>query len=335
MEILIAIQIFVVITTGVVFCIVNAYKKKLEAFVKSGSKALQSLKQINSRHSFLHIPCFDMAHEYDNENYYNTISPEDYLLYHLGRKQKAVKKAITDASINREKLIAYQAEVSSICVLGNIEDNSNVDSRSPLDKLLRKYWLSKGFNKVCAVEKMLFDKEMLKPVTELEIEVDIYLTNIQGRQLTYKSIVFDASYILKAIARLQEREHGIYLDRNLWQAICRVERGKVSNRMRFAVYNRDGNRCRRCGNTYDLEVDHIYPISKGGKTTFDNLQTLCHKCNSQKSNIIEPSAVTPRYMQNHSGRMCPNCRITLVKRCGPYGEFWGCPNYPRCRYTAK
>ena len=105
--------------------------------------------------------------------------------------------------------------------------------------------------------------------------------------------------------------------------------------MRFAVYNRDGNRCQKCGSTKDLEIDHIYPISKGGKTTFDNLQTLCHRCNMQKSNLIEPNAVLLKKKNNCTDKICPYCKIPLVKRRGSYGEFWGCQNYPKCRYTAK
>ena len=31
-----------------------------------------------------------------------------------------------------------------------------------------------------------------------------------------------------------------------------------------------------------LEVDHIVPVSKGGKSTMDNLQTLCERCNRGK-----------------------------------------------------
>ncbi|MBR2352886.1 MAG: HNH endonuclease, partial [Clostridia bacterium] len=31
-----------------------------------------------------------------------------------------------------------------------------------------------------------------------------------------------------------------------------------------------------------LEVDHIIPVSKGGKSTLDNLQTLCERCNRGK-----------------------------------------------------
>jgi CRISPR/Cas system Type II protein with McrA/HNH and RuvC-like nuclease domain len=33
-----------------------------------------------------------------------------------------------------------------------------------------------------------------------------------------------------------------------------------------------------------LEVDHIYPLSKGGKNTEENLWLICGTCNSAKSN---------------------------------------------------
>lgn len=32
---------------------------------------------------------------------------------------------------------------------------------------------------------------------------------------------------------------------------------------------------------------------------------------------------------------CPECGGRLIKRKGQYGEFWGCGNFPRCRYTRK
>ena len=35
-----------------------------------------------------------------------------------------------------------------------------------------------------------------------------------------------------------------------------------------------------------LEVDHIIPISKGGMTEENNLQTLCWKCNRAKADKI-------------------------------------------------
>ena len=34
-------------------------------------------------------------------------------------------------------------------------------------------------------------------------------------------------------------------------------------------------------------------------------------------------------------KMCPYCKTELVLRKGKYGEFYGCSNYPKCKYTLK
>ncbi len=60
--------------------------------------------------------------------------------------------------------------------------------------------------------------------------------------------------------------------------------------LRFKVLQRDQFRCKLCGRSpatelgCELHVDHIIPFSKGGKTTFENLQALCSYCNVGKSN---------------------------------------------------
>lgn len=52
------------------------------------------------------------------------------------------------------------------------------------------------------------------------------------------------------------------------------------------VWNRDKGKCVQCGSQKHLEFDHIIPFSKGGATTYRNLQILCKKCNIEKSNKI-------------------------------------------------
>lgn len=71
------------------------------------------------------------------------------------------------------------------------------------------------------------------------------------------------------------------------QFLRQRERQRVTAKVRFEVFTRDGHRCRVCGNTAQVEplhVDHIIPISKGGRSDLDNLQTLCQTCNLGKSN---------------------------------------------------
>ena len=73
----------------------------------------------------------------------------------------------------------------------------------------------------------------------------------------------------------------------------RHQRNIMTNDLREAIKKRDNYTCCKCGNNvYEepnllLEVDHIIPISKGGKTEASNLQTLCWRCNRAKSNKIK------------------------------------------------
>ncbi len=58
--------------------------------------------------------------------------------------------------------------------------------------------------------------------------------------------------------------------------------------LRIKVMERDGFKCRFCGKSPAnnpgtcLHMDHIIPYSKGGPTTYENLQTLCRECNLGK-----------------------------------------------------
>ena len=64
-----------------------------------------------------------------------------------------------------------------------------------------------------------------------------------------------------------------------------------SLRLRFKVMQRDKFTCQHCGasptkdSSVELHLDHIVPWSKGGETTYENLQILCLKCNLGKSNL--------------------------------------------------
>ncbi|MDZ7793900.1 MAG: topoisomerase DNA-binding C4 zinc finger domain-containing protein [Spirochaetia bacterium] len=37
-------------------------------------------------------------------------------------------------------------------------------------------------------------------------------------------------------------------------------------------------------------------------------------------------------IQKERSLVCPRCGGNLLVRNGPYGKFYGCSNYPNCRY---
>ncbi len=53
------------------------------------------------------------------------------------------------------------------------------------------------------------------------------------------------------------------------------------------VYLRDGSQCQYCGRKLpmgELNLDHVVPISRGGKSTWENVVSSCLTCNSRKRN---------------------------------------------------
>ncbi len=58
------------------------------------------------------------------------------------------------------------------------------------------------------------------------------------------------------------------------------------------VFERNNYQCQSCNKTdlttKTLQVDHIIPLAQGGANDLSNLQTLCEKCNREKSAKIDP-----------------------------------------------
>lgn len=67
-----------------------------------------------------------------------------------------------------------------------------------------------------------------------------------------------------------------------WRADRAVGGGEW-DRIRFAVFQRDGEACVKCGSTEDLHCDHIIEAANGGPSEMENLATLCRSCHSRKT----------------------------------------------------
>ncbi len=59
------------------------------------------------------------------------------------------------------------------------------------------------------------------------------------------------------------------------------------------VFQRDKDTCQYCGQIFareDLNLDHVIPRDRGGKTTWENIVCSCIKCNSRKANRLPHQA---------------------------------------------
>lgn len=289
---------------------------KYANFVEKYSVAVKQINDINKKYTFDNVEEFNLVNNIDNESMYINMTTTDYLTYQLQYIKDNVIKAMKSAANNNILFNKYSVEV---------------------DKY--KYFYEYDIDKKFLFKKRLYDitaeivnNLILTPCVEFEICVTLYLTNINGKVISSKSGIFNATQVEGIIAKLNKKSNGYYLDNSIWDSICAVERGKVSNKIRFAVYAKNGNKCCYCGSKNNLEIDHIIPISKGGKSTFDNLQTLCHKCNVKKSNSVPVNFNNNTYKLVNAS--CPLCYTgKLVVRNGVNGKFYGCSKYPKCRYT--
>lgn len=72
-----------------------------------------------------------------------------------------------------------------------------------------------------------------------------------------------------------------------------------TNRVRFNrrwVFLRDNYTCQYCAKELipnQCTIDHVVPVSKGGKTVWHNVVTACHECNNIKGNdhLIKPTRI--------------------------------------------
>lgn len=99
-----------------------------------------------------------------------------------------------------------------------------------------------------------------------------------------------------------------------------------------------GNRWVRCEYCGKLDTEGAF-VSYGGYHHV-NLGT-CKVCSNEKRSIVLPKYAKRIQTISHPTEKpnwqttCPECGGQLKERSGRFGSFWGCSNYPTCRYTRK
>jgi len=89
-----------------------------------------------------------------------------------------------------------------------------------------------------------------------------------------------------------------------------IKREDISDDLRYAIFERDGYQCRYCGREEPpFHIDHVYPVIKGGETSYNNLVTACVKCNLEKHDKV---GIWPKSIEYWKERGKPHTSVINV-----------------------
>lgn len=98
-------------------------------------------------------------------------------------------------------------------------------------------------------------------------------------------------------------------------------------------------------NTYHIEAKNVIPLWELKRALCSGVPVLTATQMEKAYQLLLASKTeisTKEHVENIRTQqwnvehgICPRCGGKLVLRNGKYGEFWGCSNYPRCKFIKK
>ena len=293
--------------------------RKNNRFVLSYSKKIWELEKLNKEIGFKNVKSFfECRKHYDNKTYYNKIEPQYLMTNYIEENLKLFKNLIDDVKYNKEKLIEYKKKVEQIIFI--VTQPKDINLKFSYNEFIRR-------------ENKLFINMVLTPTVNVTFKTVMTYSSPQRRVNLSKERILNFADIETCFNSLSRST----LDKSVYVQNIDVIRGDVTDSLRYDILKRDNFKCVICGASASsgarLHVDHIIPVSKGGKSTPDNLRTLCARCNVGKSNKIEIENSKETNKKHKEDLICEQCGAKLVLRNGKNGEFYGCSNYPKCKFT--
>ena len=190
------------------------------------------------------------------------LKPDEYVYKYFYKDKSDKEKAIIRFFIQNKNDVNAELYKEAISLRSQDKyelDMTNLDNGLSLSKYVSTSW------EIPSLPKVSFIFRYVSP---------------QGKSIN-ETIIPVSQEILDYINKKEE-----------WLNSAKGQRSLMTSKLRKEILQRDNYTCKICGNSIKkepnllLEVDHIIPVSKGGKTTKENLQTLCWKCNRSKSNKI-------------------------------------------------
>lgn len=193
-----------------------------------------------------------------------SVNPIKYLMKYFSIKADketlaTVQRVAEDISRLEEAVANVHARESEIAATIN-------PPRFVLDRYAQEFWDQVGVH--------------LSPITVPYPQYKFQYTSAGGNSGQTSGIELNTPTLDALSATLVEKIR--------WAKSAAGQRALMTARLRGEIKERDRHTCLQCGISVAvephllLEVDHIMPVSKGGLSIPENLQTLCWRCNRAK-----------------------------------------------------
>lgn len=239
--------------------------------VRLNSEQYHNVLQLNEKYfnMFYQLqPEYDFCKPCKSKAKWDKINLNDYLLEVVESDINWFQETVDHLDHNLKTYTEYQTAYNQIGSTFTIEKAKEI-------RISYKTFIK--------IEHRLYTVSALCPVTTISFHLAARYTSPAGRNSYYKHHDFNIEDIKKAIQTAHQKKSV--------QDTIYHERALMTNSLRYDILKRDGFKCKICGATAQdgvkLHVDHIIPVSKGGKTVRSNLRTLCDRCNFGKRDKIE------------------------------------------------
>lgn len=252
----------VFLTLAIMILLTVVTRRKVINEIEETSNRYLAYKALCAKYQYLQVEsnteyceCLESKNKFDHFNF------DKYVFGRVCKERDTFEEILDAIEINKKQLVKFEEEYRQ---LPDFTETPPSWLYSVLERRVMK-------NE---------EKHREPPTTESTITCSIHYTSPAGRNRYKNFQVYSTedikNFVNQSYVLEKERESKEY------------QRKILTLSLRYDILKRDNFKCVICGRTpkkdgVTLHVDHIIPVSKGGKTEPENLRTLCSICNLGKS----------------------------------------------------
>lgn len=272
--IIVAIAAVIYVISEIASYVRQKNKEKLISTVQATSERYQNILALNCKYDFHEVqPYYYFYKSLNSKAQLDRFDYDSFFEEKIQEDGMQLKVIINQAEENKKLFRRYNEEIH--------------DWVAPLREAEFVETLKIPFEKYHEYEEGLVSNELLTPITTIAFVCQAMYISPKGRN----------SYSGKKTYTVEDLQaHKRHIEELEKQKETKVYQRKVMTQsLRYDIMKRDNFRCVLCGRGAEdgvkLHIDHIVPVSKGGKTVPSNLRTLCEDCNFGKRDKYDAEGI--------------------------------------------